>query len=89
MSFNPICKGFALTSLVISSTLMVNLDPAISQSSRPDKITFSCKEIFDRASGERIHATLVWNPEKRENQRFIGWKSEYFSKTISTKNDAK
>ena len=46
----------------------------------PDQITFFCRDIYDRASGDTIPATLVWIPERQGNIRLIGWKSEFFSK---------
>ncbi|NJR19802.1 MAG: hypothetical protein HC785_31845 [Calothrix sp. CSU_2_0] len=70
-----------LTSL---ATLVVNVSPAFSQSvatnSQPNKVTFYCKEIFDKARNERIPATVAWIPERKNHIRVIGWKSEAFSR---------
>ncbi|MHC5833119.1 MAG: COP23 domain-containing protein, partial [Nostoc sp.] len=49
--------------------------------SQPNKVTFFCRQIFDKASGENIPATVAWVPERQGNIRFIGWKSEYFNKS--------
>lgn len=70
----------ALTSLV---SVVVSLSPSFSQSttaeSQPDKVTFFCRESFDKASGERIPVTVAWVPERKGHVYFIGWKSEYFN----------
>lgn len=83
MKLNIVAQGLALTSLVLTSTLTVNLDPSVAQSNPSDQVTFKCVQIHDPASNKKIPATIVWIPERKENVRLIGWKSEYFDKTLS------
>jgi hypothetical protein len=49
--------------------------------SQPNKVTFLCQPMFDKASGERIPVTVAWVPERKGHVRFIGWKSEYFNQS--------
>ncbi|NJM24018.1 MAG: hypothetical protein HC874_21850 [Richelia sp. SL_2_1] len=72
--------ALALTTLTSLATLAVSISPALSQSvatnSQPNKVTFFCREIFDKASSEKIPATVVWVPERKGHIRLIGWKSQ-------------
>jgi hypothetical protein len=56
--------ALALTTLTSFATLAVSISPALSQpvatNSQPNKVTFLCREIFDKASGEKIPATVAW-----------------------------
>ncbi|MHC5937078.1 COP23 domain-containing protein [Nostoc sp.] len=76
--------GLGLTALTSLASLSVSIYPGFGQSttseSQPNKVTFFCRQIFDKASGENIPATVAWIPERQGNIRFIGWKSEYFNK---------
>lgn len=83
MKLNIVAQRLALTSLVLSSTLTVNYDPSVAQSNPSDKVTFSCVQIHDPASNEKIPATTVWIPKAQKNVRLIGWKSDYFDKTLT------
>jgi hypothetical protein len=65
---------------LLATVLLGGIAPGFSQSTTPNRVTFFCKEVFDRASGGKIPATLAWIPERSGNVRIIGWKSEYFSK---------
>lgn len=65
---------------LIATVLLGAIAPGFSQSGTPNRITFFCREVFDRASGTKIPATLAWVPGRGGNVRLIGWKSEYFSK---------
>ena len=77
--------GLGLTALTSLASLSVSIYPGFGQSttseSQPNKVTFFCRQIFDKASGENIPATVAWIPERQGNIRFIGWKSEYFNKS--------
>lgn len=77
--------GLGLTALTSLASLSVSIYPGFGQSttseSQPNKVTFFCRQIFDKASGENIPATVAWVPERQGNIRFIGWKSEYFNKS--------
>ena len=59
--------------------------PAHSQPT-PTEITFTCKPLFDPASGKKIPVTVAWVPQRQGHITVIGWKSEYFSKSISIEN---
>lgn len=65
---------------LLATVLLGGIAPGFSQSTTPNRVTFFCKEVFDRASGGKIPATLAWIPQRSGNVRIIGWKSEYFSK---------
>lgn len=77
--------GLGLTALTSLTTLVTSIYPALGQSNssnaKPDKVTFLCKEIFDKASGEKVPATIAWVPERQAHVRFIAWKSEWFGKS--------
>jgi hypothetical protein len=45
--------------------------------SSPDRITFYCGEIPDRASGGNIPATVAYVPQRKANVAIIAWKSNY------------
>ncbi|MEG3440186.1 COP23 domain-containing protein [Pannus brasiliensis CCIBt3594] len=66
---------------LLATVLLGSVAPGFSQSARPDRVTFFCKQVFDRASGNKIPATLAWVPGRGGNVRIIGWKSEYFRKS--------
>jgi hypothetical protein len=83
MKRNSFFQGFGMTSLVLASTLLGNPDASIAQSNNSDKVTFQCVQIHDTASKKKIPATLVWIPERTENVRLIGWKSEHFDRTLT------
>lgn len=52
----------------------------VKENSQSDKVTFLCKEIFDKADGTKnIPATVAWVPQRNGHIRLIAWKSEYFS----------
>jgi len=74
-SFSSRLAVVSLTTILLSTSVA----PSFSQSS-PDKVTFFCKAVHDRASDEKIPATVAWIPERQGNVRLVGWKSEYFSK---------
>ncbi|MGL6345205.1 MAG: COP23 domain-containing protein, partial [Waterburya sp.] len=42
-----------------------------------DRVTFSCGEISDQASGENIPTTIAYVPQRRANIAIIAWKSNY------------
>jgi hypothetical protein len=42
-----------------------------------DKINFYCGEIPDKASGNKIPATIAYVPQRKENVAIIAWKSDY------------
>mgnify|MGYP003335438454 CR=1 FL=1 len=65
---------------LLATILLGGIAPGFSQSAAPNQVTFFCKDVFDRASGDKIPATLAWVPGRGGNVRIIGWKSEYFSK---------
>lgn len=77
--------GLGLTALTSLASLSVSLSASFGQSttseSQPNKVTFFCRQIIDKASGENIPATVAWIPERQGHIRFIGWKSEYFNKS--------
>ena len=77
--------GLGLTALTSIASFNIGLSTSFAQSiaaeSKPDKVTFLCRQIFDPASGEQIPATVAWVPERKGHIRFIGWKSEYFSQS--------
>ncbi|MBD2212780.1 hypothetical protein H6G27_23325 [Nostoc linckia FACHB-104] len=79
--------ALALTTFTSFATLTVSISPALSQSvstnSQPDKVTFYCREIFDKASGEKIPATVAWVPERKGHISLIGWKSQVFPRNFS------
>ncbi|CCQ55034.1 COP23 domain-containing protein [Crocosphaera watsonii] len=84
MSFSKLIQGLTISSLVLTSSLTMNIAPSSSQSNNSDKVKFFCGETFDRASEEKIPATLVWIPQRQEHLRIIGWKSQYFYKEMTT-----
>ena len=69
----------------VTSLATISLPPIFSQSTAAelpsDKVTFFCKSTLDETSNKQIPATFAWNPEKGVNVLFIGWKSEFFSKS--------
>jgi hypothetical protein len=75
--------ALTVTTLTSLATLAVSVSPALSQfvatNSQPNKVTFFCREIFDKARNEKIPATVAWIPERKNHIRIIGWKSEAFS----------
>ena len=79
--------ALALTSLTSLVALTANISPGLSQvtssESASDKYTFYCQDVFDKADGEKIPTTTVWNPQKygKRNVPFIVWKSQYFEKS--------
>ncbi|MEH1931677.1 COP23 domain-containing protein [Nostoc sp.] len=77
--------GLGLTALTSLASLSIRLSASFGQSttseSQPNKVTFFCRQIIDKASGENIPATVAWIPERQGHIRFVGWKSEYFSKS--------
>lgn len=79
--------ALVLTTLTSVSTLAVSISPALSQSvatnSQPNKVTFYCREIFDKASGEKNPATVAWIPERKGHISLIGWKSQVFSRYVT------
>ena len=85
MSLSTFINKITVSSLIVTSALTLNIHPVISQSRNTNQVSFFCNKTFDRASETNIPATLVWIPEKKENLRIIGWKSDYFSKAISAK----
>ncbi|PAX52176.1 COP23 domain-containing protein [Brunnivagina elsteri] len=72
--------ALALTALTSAATLAISISPAFSQpvatNSQPNKVTFLCREIFDKASGDKIPATVAWIPERKGHISLIGWKSQ-------------
>ncbi len=80
--------ALALATLTSAATLTISISPAFSQpvatSSQPNKVTFLCREIFDKASSERIPATVAWVPEREEHIRIIAWKSQVFPPSFSS-----
>jgi hypothetical protein len=79
MKLQSLSTFLGLTTL----TLTMSINPGLSQdnaSAQPNQVTFFCQEIFDPASGEKVAATIAWNPEGQGHLGFIGWKSEYFVK---------
>ncbi len=66
--------------LATATSLVASTSPTFSQSTSADRVTFSCKELFDSASGENIPATVAWVPQRGKNVPIIYWKSDYFSK---------
>lgn len=85
MKHQSFCTILGFTTLTSIAALSFSLSPSFSQETsapnQPDKLTFLCRSIFDKASGEQVPATIAWIPERRGNVRFIAWKSEYFEKS--------
>ena len=79
MANQSLSISLALVSLT-TAIVTANIAPSFSQSAAPDQVTFFCKEVYDRASGEKIPATVAWVPGRQGNVRIVGWKSEYFLK---------
>lgn len=71
-----------ITTLTALGAFNLGIYPTFSQSNNSqnklNSVQFLCKEIHDKASGEKIPATVAWIPERKGHVRFIGWKSEYF-----------
>jgi hypothetical protein len=82
MYANILSQKIIFSSLVISSTLIANIMPVMSQPVDSERMSFFCGKIFDQANNNYIPATLVWIPERQENVRLIAWKSNYWDKTI-------
>ena len=76
--------ALGLTVITSQACLIINVYPGFSQSTNSEpqshQVTFYCRQILDKASGEQIPATVAWVPERKGHVRFIGWKSEYFNK---------
>lgn len=70
---------FVLGILPIRAQSNISVEPSEAPPP-PDQITFFCRDIYNRVIGTKIHATLVWIPERQGNIRLINWKSTYFSK---------
>jgi hypothetical protein len=83
MTVNTFTSKIVLTSLMAISSLTVNPALSFAQSNATEAVTFKCVQIHDPASNEKIPATIVWIPEAQKNVRLIGWKSDYFDKTLS------
>lgn len=74
---NSISPTFSQTESENKPEATTEVKPENSQS---DKVTFLCKEIFDKADGTKnIPATVAWVPQRKGHIRLIAWKSEYFS----------
>jgi hypothetical protein len=80
MKLQSLSTCLGLTTLALT----MSINPGFSQDNvsenQPNKFTFFCQEIFDQASGEKVPATIAWNPERQGHVQFIAWKSEYFAK---------
>ena len=73
----------------LSQMIIANSTHSLNQSEadnfQSSRVIFRCKEIFDKASGKNIPATIAWIPEDKKHVRFIAWKSEYFGSRWSPK----
>ena len=70
-----------VTIALATATIAIAL-PTFSQSSSSvggDRVTFSCQNVFDPASGTQIPATVAWRPQRQKNVIFLYWKSDFFS----------
>ncbi len=80
MKLQSFCAALGLTTFAF----ILGTSPSFSQdnasANQPDKVTFLCASIYDNPSGQRIPATVAWNPQRKTHVRVIGWKSEYFEK---------
>jgi Circadian oscillating protein COP23 len=76
---NPYTTSITLAS-AIALSLLSAMAPAFSQNKGPAQITFFCKDVYDKASGQKIPATFAWIPERQGNISVVGWKSQFFAK---------
>jgi hypothetical protein len=78
MKARKISLSIILFITAIATTLILSMIPSVSQANSSERVSFSCQNIFDRASQENLPTTVAWIPEQKKHRQIIIWKSNYF-----------
>ena len=74
----------SLSTVALATATLALAAPTFIQSansSAGDRVSFSCQNIFEPASGVQIPATVAWVPQRSKNVPIVYWKSDYFKKS--------